>query len=278
MTLTVEAFPGSDVDAPFVDVLVSGFPVGTDSFTVRRASGGRSFPVRGLAQGRAAGAASVRDYEAGIGVLSSYRTEFFDVEGLSLGFDSPVEVMLPAVSDVWGDSVAWFHDPLDPSTSVRVSLSGGAGHPISRPIGGDVVYPQGRSLGVVFPGTRQGVRRLTLDCVTESDVDGARFDALFGGYDSDALGIVCVRARPRTRFPSPLFAFIGEPVSQARDYDSWALNWALEGDEVSPPVPAIVVPLLTYQDHTDFYATYQEFTDAYPDYITGTRDYTVKES
>lgn len=278
MTLSVTAVPETEFDAPFVDVLVSEFPVGTVSLSVRRTAGGRTFPVRGLTRSTAAGAASVRDYEAGLDVASTYRTEFFDVEGLSIGFDSPVTVTLASVADVWGDSVAWFHDPLDPSTSVKVSLLGGAGHGISRPIPADVGFVSGRSVGVVFPGTRQGVQRLTLDCVTESREDGDRFDALFGRYDSDALGVVCVRTRPRTRFPSTLFAFVGSPVGQARDYDSWALNWFMEGDEVVPPVPAVVVPLLTYADFTAYYATYQDFTDSYPDYITATRDYSVKGS
>lgn len=277
MTLSVAAVPESAADAPFVDVLVSGFPVGTVSFTVRRRAAGRTFPVRGLTRSTAAGAATVRDYEAGLDVELTYRTEFFDVEGLSIGFDSPVTVTLPSVVDAWGDSAAWFHDPLDPTTSVKVSLLGGAGHPIARPVPADVGYVSGRSVGIVLPGTRQGVRGLTLDCETETREDGDRFDALFGGYDSDALGVVCVRTRPRTRFPSTLFAFVGEPVKFGRDYSTWALVWQMEGDEVAPPVPAVIVPLLTYQDHTDFYSTYAEFAAAYPDYITATRDYAVKE-
>lgn len=276
MTVTVQAFPGDGVEVPFVEVVASGFPEGTATVTVRRTAEGRSFVVRGLVRTNAAGAVSVRDYEAPLGRTSSYRSEFFDSSGLSLGFDSPKTVSLAFVEGPWGTSAAWFHDPLDPATAVLVSLTGGAGHPIARFTPGDVVSGPRRSVGIAFPGTRGGVRGLTLDCVTESLEDGNRLDSLLGGYDSDALSIVCVRTHPRTRFPGTLFAFVSEPVKAARDYDSWALQWAMDGDEVAPPAPAVLVPLLTYQDFANYYSTYQAFADAYPSYITASRDYSVK--
>jgi len=257
---------------PFVDVLIEDIPEGVATFSVRRTVEGRTMDVRGLVKQVAVGGASQRDYEAPFFLDLTYAAEWFAADGSSIGFSEPVTTKLYGLSP----GTAWFADPLDPENAVLVSFVQGAGSAISRETEGNQFDVPGRSVGFTLPGTRGGVKAVVLDCYTERRVDGQALDALFGGYDSDALSIICIRSRPEMWMPPTFFAFVGSPTKKPVAWDGQSLLWSIAGNEVAPPAPAFIKPLLTYQDFTDFYATYQQFTDSYPDYLTASRDYSIK--
>ena len=270
MSLTIDPNWG-DKPSPFVDVLVSDIPAGTERFTVTRIVEGRAFKVRGLVDVLAAGGGTIRDHEAPFITPCTYQTEYF-MGGLSSGFSTQQTTVLYGLAPGW----AWFSDPLNPESAVKVRLVNGAAGTISRPTPGEFMDVPRRSVGFTIPGTRGGVQQVVLDCYTDTRADGLKFDALFGGYDSDALAIVCVRARPETWLPPTLFAFVGSPSKRPVGTEGMELLWDLVGTETTPPAPAFVTPLLTYQHFTDFYATYAAFTAAYPSYLEASRDYTVR--
>lgn len=260
--------------SPFVDVLVDVIPDGVSRVTAWRVVGGRRFKARGLVDVLAAGGVTVRDYEAPFLVPSNYQVEYFDAAGSTTGYSDTATTTLTGLAP----NEAIFHNPLDPASAVRVTLVQGAAASINRSTEGAVAQMPGRSVGLTFPGTRSGVQGVVLDCYTATREDGERFDALFGGYDSDALSIVCVRSRPETWLPPTLFAFVGKPGLQPIGNDGEAVRWALSGDETTPPTPAVITPLLTYEDFTAFYSSYEVFGSSYPDYLTASRDYSVKGS
>ncbi|TFC30115.1 hypothetical protein E3O55_08510 [Cryobacterium sp. MDB1-18-2] len=268
MTITVSP-SRSENPSPYVDVLVVP-PAGVDHFTVTRTAAHRKFKVRGLVNVIAAGGGSIRDHEAGFNVPSTYQAEYF-TGGLPTGFSAPAATTLYGLSPGW----AWFSDPLDPTSAVKVEFLKGAAGELVRSTPGESLDVPRRSVGLTIPGTRGGLKQVVLDCYTSTRADGEKFDALFGDYDSDSLSIICIRALPETWLPPTLFAFVGSPAKRPLGVDGQRVYWAMQGDETTPPAPAFVTPLLTYQDFTDFYATYAQFTTAYPDYLTASRDYTI---
>lgn len=270
MTISVTAFPAG-TPRPFVEVVVDSVPVGTVRLTVWRVVKGRRFKVRGMVNSLAAGGVTERDYECPFMVEASYQAEFFDALGLPLGYSETVTATLTGL----GADEAWIHNPLDPSSAVKVRMLAGAAAEITRSTAATTALIPGRSVGLSFPGTRTGVTGVALDCYTATRDDGERFDALFGGYDSDALSIVCVCTRPEMWLPPTLFAFVSKPGMRPNRSGGEDLQWVFTGDETTPPTPAVITPLLTYDDFTAFYSTYVAFTAAYPDYLTASRDYSV---
>lgn len=267
-TLTVTAAP-SGSPAPFVDVLVEDLPAGTERFTVWRVAAGRRFKVRSLVNVDAVDGGTARDFEAPFGVESGYQVELFDVNGNTSGYSDMAYATLTGL----GENEAWLHDPLDPAGSLKVLVVAGTAKTLRRDASMDVLQVPSRSVGIGFPSTRGGVAA-PLVCATQTRADGESFDALFGGYDSDALSIVCVRSRKETWLPPTLFAF-GVPELAPFGFDGETVVWSVPLQEVAPPTPAVVTPLLTYDHFTAYYATYDDFTAAYPDYITASRDYSL---
>lgn len=230
---------------PRVEVLFEAFAAGTTHVDVFRLAGGREFKVRSAVKAATAGALSRIDFEVPFGVPVTYRAEMFDAAGMSLGFTDTSSVEL----DVSG---TWVHNPLDPAGGVRVTLLQGAAGMLSRPVSGSVVYPQGRRVGVVVAGQRRGLQDVNLNCFTDTDEDADRFAALVGGYDRTTTPVLCFRTGSdmRIRLPRPLFAAVFDPREVEFDVHlgGSAIEWQMEGTEVSPPTPALVVPLLTRQD------------------------------
>lgn len=259
----------SENPSPYVDVLVEP-PAGVDRLTVTRTAGGRKFKVRGLVDVLAADGATIRDHEAGFNVPSVYQAEYF-TGGVSSGFSEPASTTLYGLQEGW----AWFTDPLDPLSAVKVRLLDGAAAELLRATPGESVGVPRRSVGISLPGTRGGLQQVVLDCYTDTREDAEKLDALFGGYDSDALSILCIRALPETWLPPTLFAFVGSPAKRPIGTSGKILTWGITGDETTPPAPAFVMPLLTYDAFTARYAEYAEFTATYPSYVQASRDYGI---
>lgn len=260
-------------DPPFVDVLASGFPAGTSTVTVWRSLNGRDFKVRGLINVSAGGTVTTRDYEAAPGYTSSYRVEHFDASGDFTSWSDYSTATLAGHK-----RHAWIHNPLDPSTAVKVRMLAPAPGEIARPIDLEILRTLGRSVGVAIFGARSGVVQQHLDVLTETLGDADRFDALFGGYDDlDTVPILCVRTPVAMRLPAPLFAVVAKPAQVGIDWakgGGWTA-WPMVGDEISPPPEAIITALLGYDDFTAFYSGYDTYTAAYADYQTAQRDYSI---
>lgn len=266
---------------PRVEVFFDAFAPGTETVTVLRMSGGRTFPVRGAVRAATAGSMTRIDFECPFNMSVAYRAEMLDAAGLSLGFTDtatlgdvvdellPGDDVLPAndllpFSEVVGQglvsAVTWMHDPLHPAGAVPVELYPSTGAEISRPVPGTISRPRGRRGGVVLAELRQGVSGLRFDVVTTDLATADRVQALLGGEDRTTVPVVCVRLggdERRLRVPQPLFLGVLDIVEVGLTV-RWGGGDTLQkmvGDEVDPPVPGLVVPLLTAADLNVFYAT-----------------------
>lgn len=241
------------VGAPYVEVLFEEFDPATVTVTVHRSSGGRDQEVRGAIRAPVAGSLTRLDHEVGTGVESTYWAEMFDGAGLPLGFTAPAVVTVI-------DPDTWVHNPLNPQESIRVRLLRGAAKELHRPSSGTVFYPEGRTVGVLISGARQGLTGVDLTFYTATFADADRLQGMLGGYSTRRVPVLCIRTPPPMRIPRPLFAAVldaGEidiAVSTGREH----LAWKITGDEVAPPAPALFVPLLTRADLNAFYATRAE--------------------
>lgn len=277
MATTITLTPGLDENnTPFVDVLVTAFDAGVASTTIWRTVAGRAFVVRGLFQVPTSGVVTIRDYEAGRGVVSSYQAQQFDSLANFVSYSATFTTTLP-IADGDGTAVAYVHHPLDPATSVRVLMMNTAALAKQRPSAIEKFAVPGRSVPLALHGTRAGLTGIVLDCYTAVDADSDAFDTLFGAYDSDASPILCWRVHPDLRLPSTLFVAVAAPEEDPfTDDDAGGSIWRLTGDEVAPPTAAFVLAQLEYEDFTEFYPDYAAFTAAYVDYTTATRDYSIE--
>jgi len=248
-TLTVSVDPNP---MPRVEVLFTSFVALTAFVDVYRLAEGREYKVRSAVKAATAGALTRIDFEVPFGIPVTYRAEMFDAAGVSLGFTDTTSVLL----DV---DETWVHNPLNPAGAVRVTMADSAADSLSRPVSGALFHPEGRRVGVVIGGAKQGLRGVNLDCYTLTDADTDSFAALTGTYNSTTVPVLCFRipATMKMRIPRPLFAAVLDPTEVAFDLrmGGSAVMWQSTGDEVSPPTPALVVPLLTNADINANFAT-----------------------
>ena len=247
LTVSVDAVP-----MPRVEVLFSSFAAGTAFVDVYRLAGGREFKVRAGVKAATAGALSRIDFEVPFGVPATYRAEMFDASLVSLGFTDTASVTVPVVD-------TWVHNPLDPAGGVRVAFRGNAAGDLSRPVSGSTFWPEGRRVGVVVSGQRSGLQGVVLDIIVDSVAAADAFSDLVGGYDTTTVPVLCFRigSADRVRLPRPLFASVFDPREQDLTYalGGTQITYAMTGDEVSPPAPGLVVPLLTRADVNAYYVS-----------------------
>lgn len=239
---------------PRVEVLFSSLDPAAATLTVFRVAAGRTYTVRGGLRVATAGAFTRIDFEFPFGVETTVYAEMFDADGLSLG------VTDSASTTLYVDET-WVHNPLNPDGAVRVMFRGNAARSIDRPTNADVVFPQGRRVGVIVGGgARSGVRDVVLDVVTDTIEDADKFAALLGGYDSRTTPVLCFRigASDRVRLPRPFFVGVSGSAAEV-DFNyvhgyGETITHPLQGDEVAPPAPGLFIPLLTNADINAFYA------------------------
>jgi len=231
---------------PRAEVLFTSFAAGTTAVDVYRLAAGREYLVRGGVKAPVAGALSIIDFDIPFGVQVQYRAEMFDASRLSLGFtDSTVVTM-----DV---QETWVHNPLDPQGATTVAFRSNAARDLQRPTEGEVVWPEGRTVGVVVSGQRRGIQDATLDVIVDSIEQADLLQAMFGSYGTRTTPVICFRigSDDRVRLPRPLFAGILSFSEQDQNYaigTGEKIAYAITGSEVSPPTPALLVPLLTRAD------------------------------
>lgn len=266
LNLSIDADP-----CPRVEVLFSAFKPGTVAVDVYRLAGGRTFLVRGAVKAPVAGALSRIDFEVPFGLDVQYRAEMFDSSGLSLGFTGTATVNVDVAE-------TWVHNPLDPQGATTVAFRRSALQDIQRPFEGDIVYPQGRIVGVVVAGQRRGVQDANLDVIVDTVEQADALQAMFGGYDSSTVPVICFRigANDRVRIPRPFFAGVLTMSEQDQNYvigTGEKIAYSIKGSEVSPPTPALVVPLLTRADLNAAFSTRAALNAFYLTRLEANRDY-----
>jgi hypothetical protein len=274
--------PYMDADpCPRTEVFFEEFAPGTATVTVYRSAAGREYLVRGAVDAPTAGSLSRIDFECPFNIPVIYRAEMFDADGLSLGFTDPTtlgevfdglepEEDLPPDIDLYPFSVflgtglvsvdTWLHNPLDPQGAVKVTALNTTARKLSRPVSGGISRPIGRRVGVVLSQGRGGLQGFTYDVYAPDEDTADKVQALLGDYTTTAVPVVCLRVgghESRMRIPKPMFLGVMDIVEE--DLDIRATGEAtvqhMVGDEVSPPVPGLFVPLLTNLDLKTYYAT-----------------------
>lgn len=241
-----------DKPAPRVEVFFPALAPGTATVTVYRLAEGREFPVRGAIRASTAGQFTRIDNEVPFGVTVIYRAEMFNSAGTSLGYTGTASTLLDVRK-------TWVHNPLDPAGAVEVVVEKSSAKKLSRPFDGDVVYPQGRQVGVLLVSGRQALSGTSLTCITLTDEDADKFSALFGSYSAQTIPALCVRlsASMKMRLPRPFYAGVLDVSEEEFDlYNGGStVAWELKADEVAPPAPGLFISLLTRADVNAFYAS-----------------------
>lgn len=256
-TLTFQ--PSSVSGPPRVEVLFSSLAPGAASVSVYRLADRREFLVRGAVRASTAGQFSRVDNEVPFGVPATYRAEMFNESGGSLGFTDSASITV-------AESGTWLHNPLDPAGAVRVEFRDNAARDLSRPAEGDVFYPMGRRVGLVIGGQRRGLSGVQLDVIVDDVESADRVQAMLGDYQVQTTPVLCFRvgAFDRVRLPKPLFASVFDLREQDLTYvlGGTQIAFEIQGNEVSPPTPALFISLLTRADVNAYYASRGD-VDAY---------------
>lgn len=248
LNVSVDANP-----CPRVEVVFTSLHPDTESLgAIYRTGDSREWKVRGSVGIAVSDQIARIDYEAPFGIPISYRAEMLNGAGDSLGFtDSSSEVTV----DV---DETWVHNPLNPQVALRVVTLDGTSYDWSRPVDGVVLYPKARRVGVVIGGARQGLRGQQFDLLVDSDADADAFSSMLGTYSRTAVPVLCFRiaSTDRSRLPKPLFASVLNPREVDLTQQGGAdIGFRFTSDEVAPPAPALVIPLLTRADIDAYYST-----------------------
>lgn len=273
----VNPLPEGDGYAPRAEILVTNLS-GVARITVRRTADGRTFDVRGMINLPVSGAVSRIDFSVPFNRPVTYRAELFDGAGASMGFTDPF--VMPAIVSAG----TWVHNPLRPEGAVRVSAQASTAQNLSRPTPGEVVYPIGRTVGVMVTGPRRGLSGMVFDVACDTEDEATRLQAMLGGYGDGAYTtpVLCIRpgADFRLRIPSTLYLGVLDMVEQDVNFSFGGnrVNQKMVGDEVSPPFPGLFIPLLTYADLKAYYSTMAALKADNATYLAVSRRYDLAGS
>lgn len=227
---------------PRVNLAVAG--CAGASATIWRVSDGRTWAVRGAVKLAAAGIpVHAVDMEVPFGLPCTYQVQEFDEYGNSIGYTAATGPVLLDVADTW------VHQPLNPLLCARVQISGDSAAQITRGFDGSTVWPDGATAGVWVGTRRHGVQgvQLTLETYRKDNLDALQ--AAFGDYTTDQLAVLCIRA-PAGLLHLPGTLFLSTPAPTEADisyrYGGQVAQLQITGDEVRPPAPGLVAPLVTY--------------------------------
>jgi hypothetical protein len=257
--------------SPRVLVSFTSLAGGAQTINVYRVAEGRQFQVRGGVNLFAVGGVAVMDYEAPFGVSMTYRAEMFDSSGNSLGFTDSTTLTIPATSVLGDSSRVWIHQPLKPTLAVQCYMQLGTAEDLVKTNPGTVYWPEGASVGIRVGARRQGVTGMPLVLQMDSAADADEFQSMFGDYSSDFPAVVCIRSAPPVRVPRTLFAS-GDPDEQT-DYISGTWGFKLQVDEVAPPAPGLIIPILRRADIDAAFATRAARAAAYATRLARDTDY-----
>jgi hypothetical protein len=255
-----------DALGPRVQVLFTALSGGTKRITVRRTVGGRTMEVRGGINLYAVGGASVLDLEVPFGVPATYQAEQFDADGTSLGMTKTATIVVETTD-------SWVTQPLSPTLAVQVRVRIPSTNTLAWESPGDTVWTQGAAVGRVINGQRSGLKGISL-LLRVDPASADEFIAMWGGYDSTYPAVVCIRTPPNVPLPPVLFLGCRAPKRLTAGANK-LVQYQLDGDEVAPPSPGLVIPPLTRDDIDAAYPTRDARAAAYASRLARDSDYTL---
>ncbi|PCN47014.1 hypothetical protein Csp2054_14320 [Curtobacterium sp. 'Ferrero'] len=254
-----------DTLGPRVAVSFSTLAGGTQTIVVRRTAAGRTMPVRGGVNLFAVGGAAVLDQEVPFGVPVTYQAEQFSADGVSLGMTDPATVIVDTTD-------TWVSQPLNPSLALQVRVRVMSTETLAWESPGDTVWTQGDALGRTINGQRSGLKGVSLLLRLLHPADAATFDAMFGTYDTTFPAVLCIRTPPSVPLPAVLFWGCTTPKRLTSGANK-LVQYQLDGSEVAPPAPGLVVPSLTRDDIDAAYPTRAARAAAYTSRLARDTDY-----
>src|SRR5690606_34677296 len=131
------------------------------------------------------------------------------------------------------------HQPLAPAQLwTNVTLRTGSNEDKVAPSPGDLIFPEGASVGRWIGSRRQGLRGVPVRVRTET-IDAANsLQLLQGSYVTQQIRVVCIRTSAPIRWPRTFFAS-GDFVENDLTVEVGGQLVAFEAsmDEVEPPFP-----------------------------------------
>lgn len=252
-----------------IELEAGDVPVGTAFITIIATIEGRAFEVRGAIEQGWAGADSFLDMEAAFGVPIAYTLVTMDVNKTVLARTSLGTTQVDCTDTL-------IQQPLNPQLNAIVARLAATGGEVRRGVDADTRYPEGFALPVVTARSpRRGITGLNLDLLVES---GTMADALWstlGTQDAPELPVWLVRTPPPHRIPRVLFCYVPELVEVDLSWGRNLARFTATVDEVQPPAPGLIVPLLEYADLDAAYATYADRDAAYDTYAEGDADWSL---
>ncbi|MBO1739663.1 hypothetical protein [Leifsonia sp. TF02-11] len=262
LTASTDASP-----CPRVLVVFSSLAAGTQTINVYRTAEGRQFRVRGGVNLFAVGGAQVMDFECPFGVPAAYQAEQFDSNGASLGFTDTATVTLSVTR-------SWIHQPLSPALAVTGKVTMDSANDFVRPAPGSTEWPEGATVGRLISGRRRGLSGTQLNIKLASTSDSDTFAKMFGDYTTDFPSVLCIRTPgPAPRIPRLLFAACTSPHEVVAGINR-LIVWQMTVDEVAPPAPGLILPLLRRKDIDAAFATRAARAAAYATRGARDADYT----
>lgn len=255
--------------SPRVEVFMdpSDLEAGTTRVRMWRYSEGREWLVRGgvdVVPGVAA-----LDWEVPIQTPAQYRLEMFAGD-VSLGFTDVSDVIVDA------DGV-WVHNPLVPTNAVKLDTFGllDIDNSTSRPLVGGVVYGEFETVGRRIGAGRRGIEDWGAGFAVETIADADAIQRMLGGYQTQQVGVLCIRTPPPARIPRTFFASVAQPREIDRDvrWGGTRTDFVFTATEVQPPFPGITTPLLTYDDLDAAFGTYSAMDSEFSLYSDRDRAY-----
>lgn len=243
-------------------------PAGTTRVTVWRVANDREFKVRDGIDRVMVSAISLIDVEPDLIGSVVYEAECWSPTS-RLG-----RVSLGTTAVGWTGGTV-IQQPLDPSLSVEVQLNWGTANELARSTPGGLVFPSGAiTPDYVGFGPRRSLQGVKVS-LEVAPADRKVLQASLGTYSVQQLPIWLIRSTD-VRWPAVFFCHVPALVEVDRSgYGGDVLGYETAVDEVSPPAPALVVSLLSYEDLDVSYASYTAMDAAYASYDERDRDYTL---
>lgn len=254
---------------PRVEVFADPDDLHPDTARVRmlRYSENRTWLVRGgvdVAPGVAA-----LDWEVPFQVPATYRLEMTAADGVSLGFTDPSTVTVNYTGTV-------VHQPLSPDLWAPVRILKSSASSLGRPFDGEFVETEGGVVGHWVGSNRRGLRDVPVSLLAETLGAADMIQAILGTYETQQVGVICIRTSDRIRWPRTFFAHGDlEEIERNLKFRGQLIQFDAAMSEAEPPYPGLVVPLLTYDDLDVAYATYDLRDAAYSTYTDQDRDYSL---
>lgn len=256
-TLVCEVFTDAD-PCPRVGITISNLDPTTPSLiSLHRTADGIREGVRGWVEKRVTGSDFAWDYEVPLGRAVTYELEL--VSGPTVPPDDRPTVFVDSPT-------GWVQDPLAPSLSVQIS--GGdptSGAPelmptafkgLSYRVETSLMVPMGGRLPIAVAGARLAASGVTWDSMTSA----AEHTTLLRNILMEAYPVL---VRPLPSYgPLPPLCYLSVeevqeiPVNHA--LGGQLTRWGLRGDLVSSPALSIIVPVWTYADIEEMWASYSE--------------------